>query len=209
MRLTTKGSSTRQRIIEQGLELASQEGLMGVSIGRLAQQTHLSKSGLFAHFGSVEALQLELLHHAAELASKDVVAPALQEAKGLPRLQKLFDRLLGWAARAGLPGGCPFVGASVEFDDVEGPVRDYVVKTLEEFLEVLQNLIREAVAEGHLRADVNAKHLAWQMFGIYTMHHTMQRLLHDAEADKVAKKAFQELLAPYVISGKPKRKTRS
>jgi AcrR family transcriptional regulator len=206
---TLKGSTTRQRILEQGLELASQQGLTGVSIGRLAQQTRLSKSGLFAHFGSVEALQIELLQHAAELANKDVVAPALLEAKGLPRLQKLFDRLLGWAERAGLPGGCPFVGASVEFDDREGAVRDYVVTTLETFISVFQDLIREAVAEKHLRQGINAKYVAWQMFGIYTMHHTMQRLLHDPEADKLARQAFQSLLSPYITSSKSKKKSRS
>jgi AcrR family transcriptional regulator len=204
---TPKGSTTRQRILEQGLELASQQGLTGVSIGQLAQQTKLSKSGLFAHFGSVEALQIELLQHAAELANKDVVAIALLEAKGLPRLQKLFNRLLGWAERAGLPGGCPFVGASVEFDDREGAVRNYVVTTLETFITMFQDLIRGAVAEGHLKRDVNAKYVAWQMFGIYTMHHTMQRLLRDPEADKIAKQAFQSLLSPYLVPSKSKEKS--
>jgi AcrR family transcriptional regulator len=202
---TVKGTTTRQRILEQGLELVSQEGFTGISIGRLAERTQLSKSGLFAHFGSLETLQLEVLRHAAELAQKDVMEPALLEAKGLPRLQKYFERLLGWAARSGLPGGCPFVSASFEFDDVEGPVREYVVEALGGMLEFFQRLILEAVAEKQLSKKVDAKYITWQILGIYTTHHTMQRLMRDPDADKVAKRAFQSLLSPYLLANSPKK----
>jgi AcrR family transcriptional regulator len=202
---TVKGTTTRQRILEQGLELVSQEGFTGISIGRLAERTHLSKSGLFAHFGSLETLHLEVLRHAAGLAQKDVMEPALLEAKGLPRLQKYFERLLGWAARSGLPGGCPFVSASFEFDDVEGPVREYVVATLGGMLEFFQQLTLEAVAEKQLSQKVDATYLAWQILGIYTTHHTMQRLMRDPKANEVANRAFQALLSPYILSRKPKK----
>lgn len=205
---TVKGTTTRQRILEQGLELVSQEGFTGISIGQLAERTQLSKSGLFAHFGSLETLQLEVLHHAAELARKEVMEPALLEAKGLPRLQKYFERLLGWAARSGLPGGCPFVSASFEFDDVEGPVREHVVATLDRMLEFSQQFILEAVEEKQLSKDVNAKYLAWQLLGIYTTHHTMQRLMRDPEADKMAEQAFQILISPYRLGSNLKGKAR-
>jgi AcrR family transcriptional regulator len=197
--IMTKGETTRQRILGQGLEIVSQEGFAGISIGQLAERTRLSKSGLFAHFGSLETLQLEVLRYAAELAQKDVMEPALLEAKGLPRLQKYFERLLGWAKRSGLPGGCPFVSASFEFDDVEGPVRDYVVETLSTILEFFKTLVLEAVAEKQLSKKVDATYIAWQMLGIYTTHHTMQRLMHDPTADKLAGQAFETLLRPYLL----------
>jgi AcrR family transcriptional regulator len=202
----TKGTTTRQRILGKGLELVSQQGFTGISIGQLAERTDLSKSGLFAHFGSLETLQIALLQHAAELARKEVMEPAFLEPKGLPRLQTYFERLLGWAARSGLPGGCPFVGASSEFDDVEGPVRAYVVETLGRMLEVFQEFILEAVAEKHLSKKADAKYLAWQLLGIYTTHHTMQRLMRDPDADKMAKQAFQALLSPYKPARKSKQK---
>jgi AcrR family transcriptional regulator len=202
----TKGTATRQHILGKGLELVSQRGFTGISIGGLAERTKMSKSGLFAHFGSLETLQIALLQHAADLAQKEVMEPAFLEAKGLPRLQKYFERLLGWAARSGLPGGCPFVGAASEFDDVEGPVRTYVVETLGSMLEVFQRLILEAVAEKHLSKKADAKYLAWQLLGIYISHHTMQRLMRDPDADQMAMQAFQALLSPYKLVRKAKRK---
>jgi AcrR family transcriptional regulator len=207
----TKGETTRQRILGQGLQLVSREGFAGISIGQLAERTRLSKSGLFAHFGSLEALQLEVLRYAAKLAQKDVMEPALLAAKGLPRLQKYFECLLGWAARSGLPGGCPFVSASFEFDDVEGPVRDYVRKTLGDMLEFFKMLVLEAVAEKQLSKKTDSNFIAWQLLGIYTTHHTMQRLMRDPSADKVAYKAFQTLLRPYLldVTGSQSRKKSS
>jgi AcrR family transcriptional regulator len=201
----SKGTTTRQRILGKGLELVSEQGFTGITIGGLAERTNLSKSGLFAHFGSLETLQIALLQQAADLAKEEVMEPALLAAKGLPRLQTYFERLLGWAARSGLPGGCPFVGAASEFDDVEGPVRSYVVETLGGMIEVFQRLILEAVAKKHLSKKADAKYLAWQLLGIYTSHHTMQRLMRDPDADKVAKQAFQALLSPY----KPTRKAKN
>jgi AcrR family transcriptional regulator len=205
---TTKGFETRQRILEHGLELVSQEGFAGVSIGRLAEGTRLSKSGLFAHFGSLESLYIALLRHAVELARKDVMEVALRQPSGLPQLQTYFERLLGWAKRSGLPGGCPFVSASSEFDDVEGPVRDYVVETLNGMLEFFTTLIKDAVAEKHLRKTVDANYLAWQLLGIYSTHHIMQRLMRDAAADETAKKAFKALLEPYVLLSKERPRSK-
>lgn len=191
-----RGEATRQRILDSGLDLVSREGFGGVSIGRLAKRTELSKSGLFAHFGSRETLQLALLEHANELAG-EALAPALSAAEGLPRLKSYFEHLLGWAERSGLPGGCPFVSASFEFDDTEGPVRDYVATSLSHLASMLETFILEAVALGQLSKTVNAKHLAWQLLGIYTSHHTLQRLMRDPDADLIAKEGFEKLLKPY------------
>lgn len=189
-----KGEVTRERLLRHGLELVSKDGLSQVSLGNLAKRAKLSKSGVFAHFGSAEGLQLELLQAAADLAQRDVLEPALQAPPGLPRLRRFFDRLLGWAPRAGLPGGCPFVGAATEFDDVEGAVRDYLVATLEGWQSFFYTFIREAVEEGQLDPNVDVKAFAWQLFGLYTMHHTMQRLMHDPDADRIALEGLEALI---------------
>ena len=198
MMSATRGEATRQRILDSGLDLVSQEGFAGVSIGRLAERTGLSKSGLFAHFGSRETLQLALIEHASEFA-REALEPAFTAEEGLPRLRSYFEHQLGWAERAGLAGGCPFVGAATEFDDVEGPIRDYVFASLEQGIAMCETLILEAVALGHLSDTVNATYLAWQLLGIYTSHHTMQRLMRDAGADEMAKQGFETLIEPYKL----------
>ncbi len=189
-----KRKQTHQRLLRHGLELVSRNGFAGTTIGELANRANLSKSGVFAHFGSSEALQLELLRAAAELAQQEVVEPAAQGPPGLPHLRRLFDRWLGWAPRAGLPGGCPFVTATAEFDDVEGAVRDQLVETLGGLLVVFQQAIGEAVERKQLSTDVDAKVLAWQLFGLYSAHHAMQRLMRDREADAVARQGFETLI---------------
>lgn len=189
-----KRERTHQKLLRHGLELISTDGFAGATLGELADRAQLSKSGVFAHFGSSQALQLELLSAATDLARREVIEPAMQAPPGLPRLRRLFDRWLGWAPRSGLPGGCPFVTATAEFDDVEGEVRDYLVETLQGLIGVFQIVIHEAVAEGQLDPEVDAKALAWQIFGLYNMHHTMQRLMNDPDADAVALQGFETLI---------------
>lgn len=189
-----KREKTHQHLLRHGLELVSSHGFAGVSVGELADRAKLSKSGVFVHFGSSEALQLELLRAAAELARREVVEPAMQAPPGLTRLRRLFDRWLGWAPRSGLPGGCPFVSATAEFDDVEGTVRDYLVETMKGLIGVFERTIGEAIDQKELSNDVDAKALAWQIFGLYSTHHTMQRLMRDREADAVALLGFEILV---------------
>ena len=185
---------THQRLLRQGLELVSERGFDSVTIGALSGRAELSKSGVFAHFGSVEGLHLELLRAANELGRLEVVVPAMQAPPGLPRLRRLFDRWLGWAARSGLPGGCPFVAATAEFSEAEGEVHNYLQESIESFIGVFQLCINEAIAEGHLNENVDAKALAWQIFGLYNAHHTMQRLMGDGDADAVALQGLETLL---------------
>src|ERR1700726_5336529 len=115
--------STRERILNQGLALMSQSGLAGVTLGVLADQVGMSKSGLFAHFRSKEDVQIELLSHMAEFVMEHVVRPSMTVSEGLPRLRALVRNWFGWAQRAGLPGGCPVAAGLFEFDDVDGAVR--------------------------------------------------------------------------------------
>ena len=193
--MTEKAVSTHERILVSGLQIVSERGLAGVSLGALAGRAGMSKSGLFAHFRSKEDLQVELLR-AAEEALKREVAPAMGEPEGLPRLRALFGRWLGWAARSGLPGGCPLYGSAFELDDAEeSPVREYLTRSKGEWSGMLEGLVGGAVALGHLRDDVDVGQFAWRLEGIYLSHHVSQRLMRDPGADARALAAFEDLVA--------------
>jgi AcrR family transcriptional regulator len=156
----------------------------------------MSKSGLFAHFRSKEELQVELLRAAEAALRREVVDPIADGPEGLPKLRALVGRWLGWAARSGLPGGCPLYAAAFELDDVEGgPVRDFLMKSKGEWSEMLEGMTNKAVELGHLREDLDAVQFVWQLEGIYLSHHVSQRLMRDPEADARALAAFDELVA--------------
>src|SRR5262252_11254590 len=124
-----KGELTRQAILERATALASRVGLEGVSIGRLSEELGLSKSGLFAHFGAKQALEVEVLRFAADRFVDGVVRPALAAPRGEPRVRAVFERWLAWDRRSRVvPGGCLFVAAATELDDRPGPARDELVR---------------------------------------------------------------------------------
>src|SRR5215470_15929106 len=144
----SKGEATRAAILDHAVQLASRVGLSGLSIGRLAKDLRLSKSGLFAHFQSKEALQVQVLETAAAQFIDAVLRPALAAPRGEPRLRALFTRWLEWSRSQRMPGGCLFVAAAVEFDDRPGAVREKLVSLQKDFLELMANVVRAGVAEG-------------------------------------------------------------
>ena len=184
----------RQRILQCGLDLLSESGFSGVTFGVLAQKVGMSKSGLFAHFQSREDVQIALLQHMAELAEASVVRPAMQASAGLPRLEALVNRWLGWAAKAGLRGGCPVAAALFELDDAEGDVRAKVVEMESRWRGLLTQLVREAIDHGHLRPDLDVAQFVWELCGIYLSHHASLRFLRDKRSDARARIAFEALL---------------
>jgi AcrR family transcriptional regulator len=186
--------STRDRILEQGLALMSRAGLTGVTLGVLAEQVGMSKSGLFAHFRSKEDVQIALLQYMAHFARAQVVQPALRADEGLPRLRALVRNWFGWAQRAGLPGGCPVAAGLFEFDDVEGAVRNEILAMESEWRGLLTQLVQHAVDRGHLRSDLDVEQFVWELCGIYLSHHAAHRFLRAADADQRAQTAFQALL---------------
>jgi AcrR family transcriptional regulator len=190
----SKGDQTRESILETALDQASLVGLDGLSIGALAKQTGLSKSGLFAHFGSKEALQVAILTSAAWRFAKIVVAPAERQAKGIDRLRALFENLLDWTEKGGLRGGCIFLSAAMELDDREGPVRDLLVETQHNWLRTLAKAVERAVREGELDAGLNSEDLAHDIHGIYLAYHQAKRLLRDPGAKGRAQRAFETLI---------------
>lgn len=189
-----RSEATHERILGRGLEIVSERGLGGVSLGGLAERAGMSKSGLFAHFRSKEELQIELLRAAEEALRREVVAPAIETPEGLPRLRVLVGRWLGWAERSGLPGGCPLYAAAFELDDVDGPVRDYLAESQKEWMGSLRGLVDEAVALGHLRENLDAAQFVWELNGVYLSHHVSQRLTRDPKADARARTAFEDLV---------------
>ena len=191
-----KSGTTHQRILWRGLEIVSERGLAGVSLGGLADRSGMSKSGLFAHFRSKEELQVELLRAAEAALRREVVDTVVDVPEGLPRLRALVGRWLGWAARSGLPGGCPLYAAAFELDDAEeGPVRDFLMESKGEWSWMLEGLVRKAVELGHLGEDLDAVQFVWQLDGIYLSHHVSQRLMRDPEADARAHAAYETLIA--------------
>jgi AcrR family transcriptional regulator len=189
-----KGERTREAIVDQALDLATVKGLEALSIGALAAETGMSKSGLFAHFGSKEALQLAVLEAASARFSEQVIKPSRAETRGLRRLIALVERWMDWANSEQLSGGCPFVAAQVEWDDREGPVRDYLVWAQRSWLGVLAAAAEKAVAQGDLRADLDARAFAHDVYAIALGYHNAQRLLRDPNAESYARDAFRRLL---------------
>jgi AcrR family transcriptional regulator len=190
----SKGEATRERIVERAFQLASRDGLSGLSIGRLATELGLSKSGLFAHFGSKEGLELEVLRAASERFVELVVRPAFAAPRGVPRLRKLFSNWLGWIRDPVRDGGCLFLAASVELDDADGPQRDFVVASQTALLATVAKAARLSIEEGQFRADLDCEQFAFEMLGIvFAFHHT-ERLLHDPKAEVRAHAAFEALV---------------
>ena len=190
-----KGEQTRDAILERAIRLASEVGLEGLTIGKLAGALDLSKSGLFAHFASKESLQVQTLDRAAERFVEVVVRPALAEPRGEPRLRALFERWLRWPEAVPQPGGCIFVQASVELDDRPGPARERLVALQRAWHESLATAVKGARAEGHLRRDVDPEQIAFELYGIMLSTHHSARLLRDPRATGRARRAFERLLA--------------
>ena len=184
-------------ILDEALNVASRLGLEGLTIGSLADATGMSKSGLFAHFGSREGLQLAVLEHAAQRYGERVLMPALKIERGLPRLRAMFERWLDWAIASGLPGGCIMIAAAAEYDDRPGPIRDAVIANQHRGNALTQKAVRLAIEEGHLRGDTDPEQISFELLGIVLAAHNHRRLLGDREARKRALLAFEQLIARY------------
>jgi AcrR family transcriptional regulator len=193
--MTVHGSSTRERILDSGTNLLSKSGLGGVTVGTLAELTGMSKSGLFAHFGSKDELQICLLDRTAEIAAACVIGPAMAAPQGLPRLKALVRNWLGWTKRAGLEGGCPVAAGLFELDDTASPVRDRLLQMEKSWRDLLGQHVRAAMDVGHLRKDLDVEQFVWELCGIYLSHHASMRFVRDTRADERAARAFDALLA--------------
>lgn len=188
-----KGEQTRALILGEAVALASQVGLEGLSIGSLASRLDLSKSGLFAHFGSKEDLQVLTLRQAERLFQEQVFGPALSEPQGLPRLRALFSNWLA-SLENDSPGSSLLLAASIEYDDRPGAVRDVLIAGQRELRGAIAKAIRVAVDAGHLGPRTDPWQLGFEIFGIVLAAHNDRRLLGDTRSSARARGAFERLI---------------
>jgi AcrR family transcriptional regulator len=176
-----RGRRTRASILEAAAAIASVEGLEGLTIGRLAGELQMSKSGLFAHFGSKEELQLATIDAAREIFAEHVITPALEAERGLPRLRALIERHLAYLRAEVFAGGCFFETVRSEFDSREpGPVRDAIERDLAEWHTLMLRAVRSAQKAGHLREDVDAEQLLFEVDALATAASLRHQLNGDA-----------------------------
>ncbi|NTW39716.1 MAG: TetR/AcrR family transcriptional regulator, partial [Cellulomonadaceae bacterium] len=189
-----KGARTREVILASGVALACRVGLGGLTIGSLATEVGLSKSGMYAHFGSKEALQIAVLDAAGLEFSDAVLRPALAVERGEQRFRALVDRWLE-CGRLRRPGGCLFVKASTELDDQPGPVRDRVRELHVELGRSIARIVVGGIEQGQLRADLDPAQLATDLYGVMLAYYHAARLLDDPAAERRARAAVEALIS--------------
>ena len=191
-----KGELTRAAILDVALDLASRDGLEGLTIGLLADKMNMSKSGVFAHFGSREDLQLEVLklyHHRFE---QEVFFPSVQETRGITRLKSMFSR---WVKRVSIEiaSGCIYISGAVEYDDRPGPIREELVSMVQAWQGALLRCVQQAIEIGDLKADTDADQLVYEMYGmILALHHDARFLRMPGSVDR-ARIGFDRLIENY------------
>ncbi len=191
-----KGQQTRAAILDAALGLASHMGLEGLSIGALAELMQMSKSGVFAHFGSREELQISVIREYHARFEAEVFQPAMGEERGLPRLAALFER---WVRRVSveLDSGCIYISGAVEFDDRPGPVRDALAGMVRTWHAALERAIRQAVEEGQLRPDTDAMQMLFEIHGLILALHHDARFLRQPNVLDRARKGFERVVEHY------------
>jgi len=192
-RASPKGQQTRAAIVDAALSLASQVGLDGLTIGHLAELMHMSKSGVFAHFGSREDLQVSVVWEYHHRFRAEVFEPAIRAERGLPRLRALFDN---WVHRinAELASGCLFTSGAVQFEAQDGPVRDALTASVSTWLEALSRAIEQAKVQSHLHPECDAAALSFHIHGLILSLHYQTRFLKAPDALRHATSGFDQLI---------------
>lgn len=193
--VTTKGAATRELILDQAYAIACRAGLEGLSIGELAQAVGMSKSGVFAHFGSREDLQLAVLDSGGRRFGEAVLIPALRAPRGLARLHAIVAGWFDWVRDN--RHGCLIMGAVGEYDSRPGALHDAVVELIKRWREATARAVELAVEAGELRSDTDASQLSFEIFGVALALHNDTRLFDPANARAQAERAIDRLLAAH------------
>lgn len=194
-----KGEQTRLAVLAQAADVAARQGLSALTIGDLAARAQLSKSGLFAHFQSKEALQLAVLAYARDKFTDEVIRPATRTPRGEQRVRALFEHWLAISQHSNAE--CLFVSASSEFDDQPGPVRDQLVRDHRDCFESVVQMFRTGISEGDFREDSDAEQFAHDLHSIMLGFFHAHRLLGDPKAVERTRHAFEAILAAYKKTG--------
>ena len=198
-RALLKGQQTRATILDAALGLSAQMGLEGLSIGTLAEVTRMSKSGVFAHFGSREELQIAVIREYHARFEEEIFFPAVSQERGLPRLRALFER---WVRRVSVEvdSGCIYISGAVEFDDRPGPVRDALASMVRAWQSALERAIELSIEAGHLRTDTDALQMLFEVHGlILALHHDARFLRLPGAVDR-ARRAFDRIVGFYLVT---------
>jgi len=197
-----KGRQTKAAIVEAALGLATHIGLEGLSIGAVAEVMHMSKSGVFSHFGSREELQISVVREYHVRFEHEVFFPALQQPRGLPRLQAMFDH---WMNRTSveIDSGCIYISGAVEFDDRPGPVRDALAESVRVWLAAMHRAVVQAKEAGHLRLDADPDQLVFEIHALILALHYEARFLKTPGSIARAKTAFANMLARCASAAAP------
>jgi AcrR family transcriptional regulator len=188
------GERTRRAILEAAARLATVDGLDGLSLGRLAQDTGMSKSGLFAHFGSKEELQLATIAAAEEVFRSEVLDPSLAAPEGLPRLRALCEGFLGHVERGVFPGGCFFASTAAELDTRPGPLRDRVAEVYDGWMALIEESVRRAQGLGQLDRSLDPEQLSFEVNAMLAEANALFLLRADARAFEMARRAIRARL---------------
>lgn len=191
---STKGEETRSQILAAAVEQASEGGFESLTIGKLAEKTGLSKSGLFAHFGSRLELQMAALDESARLFAEAVFLPALKAPRGVRRLRSLFEHWVTWPLRAKLPGGCPIDAAGHEYDHRPGPMRESVIERQAQLDRELTKAVQLAIDTGELKPSTDPRQVAFEFVAFVRVFYRSEMLFGGDEARKRARVAFDRLL---------------
>lgn len=192
-----KGEATRAAILLAAMDLASRDGIEGLTIGVLAERMWMSKSGVFAHFGSREDLQIEVLKLYHAQFEQDVFYPSMKEAQGLPRLRSMFNL---WLNRVSveIASGCIYISGAVEYDDRQGPIREALVDMVMAWQGALLRAVRQAQQCGHLPAQIDASQIVFEMYGMILALHHDARFLRKPGSVERAKDGFERMIASYM-----------
>ena len=203
-----KGQQTKSAIVDAALGLATQIGLEGLSIGALAEVTSMSKSGVFAHFGSREELQISVIREYHQRFEQEVFYPALSESRGLPRLRAMFAN---WMKRTSIEidSGCIYISGAVEFDDRPGPVRDALAWSVQTWHEAMKRAIAMAKAEGQIDAATEEEQMLFEIHGLILALHYEARFLKNPGSIARANAGFENVLQRYGAAPIPTKPTRN
>jgi AcrR family transcriptional regulator len=194
---TTKGEDTRAQILAAAVQQASRMGFESLTIGTLAEKTGMSKSGLFAHFGSKQELQLAALEEAARMFTEEVFMPALKAPRGVRRLKALLENWITWPQRASLPGGCPVDQATREYVHTPGPMRDAAMERQKQLDRELTRAVQLAIDTGELAPDTDARQVAFEFVAIVLASYRVTAVRSEDEGLKNARVAFDRLIATH------------
>lgn len=192
----SKGFTTKENILKAAFEFTSKFGLESLSIGELAKNVGMSKSGLFGHFKSKEKLQIMVMDYAAENFTLKVIMPALKSPRGIERIEKIMLNWKRWSSSY-LPGGCPFLSAIVEFDDRPGPVHDHIKRLQNTMIQTFERAVDIAIEEKQLQGKTDKGQMAYELYSNMIGYHIYNRLLRDKESGKKFEVFFTSIIDKY------------